>query len=59
MLTEDKQFYENLCKRELSDQEVLEAKSNFVGFFDLLFQIDKRLNEESNDQNNRNSNNTN
>ncbi|KKP79808.1 MAG: hypothetical protein A2271_02410 [Candidatus Moranbacteria bacterium RIFOXYA12_FULL_35_19] len=52
----DKQFYEKLSARELSDQEVFEAKSNFVGFFDLLLQIDKRLNEKNNEQDNRNSN---
>lgn len=56
MIQNDKQFYEGLCKQNLSDQEVFEAKSNFVGFFDLLFQIDKRLNEENNEQNNGNSN---
>lgn len=47
MLINDKQFYENLCDRELSDQEAFEAKSNFVGFFDLLLQIDKRINEKN------------
>lgn len=45
MVISDNQFYERLCKRELSNEEVFEAKSNFVGFFDLLVRIDKRLNE--------------
>lgn len=40
-----KEFYENLSGKKLSDQEAFEAKSNFVGFFDLLYRIDKR-NEE-------------
>lgn len=53
---DDKEFYEKLCSQELSDQEVFEAKSNFVGFFDLLYRIDKRLNEKNNEQNNGNSN---
>ncbi len=48
---QDKQFYEKLCARELSAQEVFEAKNNFVGFFDLLYRIDKRLNEKNNEQN--------
>lgn len=46
MLSDDKEFYEKLSKRELSEQEVFEAKSNFVGFFDLLYQIDKRTSED-------------
>lgn len=46
MLSNDKEFYENLSKRELSEQEVFEAKNNFVGFFDLLYQIDRRISEE-------------
>jgi hypothetical protein len=47
MLSTDKEFYEKLSKQELSEKEVFEAKSNFVGFFDLLYCIDKRLNESS------------
>ncbi|MFA6159977.1 MAG: hypothetical protein WC678_02720 [Parcubacteria group bacterium] len=50
MLSTEKEFYENLSKRELSEKEVFEAKHNFVGFFDLLYQIDKRLNECSDKQ---------
>lgn len=46
MPTNDKQFYAKLCGRELSSQEVFEAKSNLVGFFDLLFRIDERLSEK-------------
>jgi hypothetical protein len=40
MLSPEKAFYEKLSKKELSDKEVFEAKSNFVGFFDLLYCID-------------------
>ena len=43
----NKIFYERLCKRELSSQEIFEAGNNFVGFFDLLIQIDKRHSEGS------------
>lgn len=46
MKVSDKEFYETLSKKELSNQEVFEAKSNFVGFFDLLYCIDKRNNEK-------------
>lgn len=45
MITSNKQFYESLCNRELSGEEIFEAKNNFVGFFDLLVRVDKRLNE--------------
>lgn len=43
----DKEFYEKLSKKELSNQEAFEAKHNFVGFFDLLYRIDKRTNKQS------------
>jgi len=58
MLQEDKQFYENLAGKMLPDQEIFEAKNNFVGFFNLLFEIDQRLKEKTNDKDNRDSNNT-
>lgn len=45
MSVSDKEFYEKLSGKELAEQEVFEARSNFVGFFDLLYRIDKR-NEE-------------
>ncbi len=35
-------FYENLVQKSLTREEVLEARFNFVGFFDLLYRIDKR-----------------
>lgn len=35
-------FYENLAQKSLSREEALEARYNFVGFFDLLYRIDKR-----------------
>lgn len=46
MLSTEKQFYEKLSKKELSSQEVFEAKSNLVGFFDLLYQIDKKKKDD-------------
>lgn len=49
MLSEDKKFYEKLSKKELSDQEAFDARQNIVGFFDLLYQVDKRLTEEKKD----------
>lgn len=42
MCKSNKEFYEKLSKRKLTDQEAFEAKSNFIGFFDLLFRIDQR-----------------
>jgi hypothetical protein len=42
----NKEFYEKLSKQCLSDQEAFEAKNNFVGFFDLLYRIDKRNKEK-------------
>lgn len=56
MLSDDKEFYEKLSKKKLSDQEVFEAKSNLVGFFDLLFRIDKRLNEQNKENSNKTTN---
>ena len=52
MFSEDKIFYEKLAGKELSDQEVFEADSNFVGFFDLLLKIDNRIKNKNNEQNN-------
>ena len=43
----DKEFYEELSGKKLTDQEVFEANSNFVGFFDLLLKIDQRTNDKS------------
>ena len=33
--------YENLYKRNLSKEELLEANSNLIGFIELLIEIDK------------------
>ena len=44
--TSTKEFYSRLSGKELTDQEVFEARSNFVGFFDLLYRIDKRIEEK-------------
>ncbi len=38
----NKEFYEKLSGKKLTDKEVSESKSNFVGFFDLLLKIDER-----------------
>lgn len=46
----DDKFYSGLAGKELTAEEVFEAKHNFVGFFDLLYRIDKRLNEQNNDK---------
>lgn len=35
-------FYESVAQKQLSREETLEANYNFVGFFDLLYRIDKR-----------------
>jgi hypothetical protein len=58
MFSSDKQFYEKLSQRGLTDQEAFEAKSNFVGFYDLLYRIDKRLKEQNNERDNRGANNS-
>lgn len=57
MQPNDKQFYEELCGKELSDQEVFEAEGNFVGFFDLLYRVDKRNKGKNNDEHKRSTNN--
>ena len=56
MFSEKKEFYEKLSGKELSDQEVFEARDNFVGFFDLLLRIDNRINNKNNEQNRRSAN---
>ena len=58
MFSEKKDFYEKLAGKELSDQEVFEARDNFVGFFDLLLKIDNRINNKNNEQNRRSANNS-
>ncbi|HLM84246.1 MAG TPA: hypothetical protein VK254_03505 [Candidatus Bathyarchaeia archaeon] len=55
MLSEDKEFYEKLSKKELSKQEVYNARQNIVGFFDLLFEVDKRLEEDKQKKNKHDS----
>lgn len=39
MFSKKKDFYEKLSGKELFDQEVFEARDNFVGFFDLRIWI--------------------
>jgi hypothetical protein len=58
MFSNKKQFYEKLSQKELTDQEVFEARDNFVGFFDLLLKIDNRINSNNNEQYNRGANNS-
>lgn len=55
MLSSNKEFYEKLSKKKLSEQEVFEARQNIVGFFDTLFQIDKRLEKEKSEKNKHDS----
>lgn len=55
MLSPNKEFYEKLSKKKLSEQEVFEARQNIVGFFDTLFQIDKRLEKEKLERNKKDS----
>ena len=45
-ISKERQLYEKLSGCKLSDEEVIEAKQNFVGLFDLLYRIDKRKQEE-------------
>lgn len=49
-LKTDKDFYEELAQKRLSDEEVAQAKQSFVGFFDLLYQIDRRKKAEAKQQ---------
>lgn len=56
MSKSDQEFYQELSQKELTDQEAFNAKQNFVGFFDLLLQIDNRLKEKTNEQNKRGAN---
>ncbi len=46
MLDKDKQFFEELYQRALTEQEVFEAKYSLLGFFDVLSKIDQRLKRE-------------
>ena len=45
-ISKERQLYEKLSGCKLSNEEVIEAKQNFVGLFDLLYRIDKRNKEE-------------
>ncbi len=46
----DKEFYEELSGKKLTDQEVFEAKRNFIGFFDLLLKMDRRNKQKQNEK---------
>jgi hypothetical protein len=51
--------YEKLYGRKLTEKETKEARSNIVGFFELLAQMDKQRKEAINEkQNIRSSNNS-
>ena len=54
-IADEKPFYEKLSQKKLSDEEVLEAKQNFVGFFDLLYRINKREQEKALTKNEKSS----
>ena len=38
----DKQIYERLYGRELTNQEIFEVKQNLMGFFEMLIKLDKK-----------------
>ena len=42
-----KQAYEKLYGRSLSNHETFEINHNLIGFFNVLLQIDKRLNKSA------------
>lgn len=46
----DKEVLEMLSQSKLSDEEVVEARNNLLGFFETLYRIDKRLREEKHDR---------
>ncbi|MFA5986509.1 MAG: hypothetical protein WC819_04165 [Parcubacteria group bacterium] len=46
-IEDEKPFYEELSQKKLSNEEVIEANQNFVGFFDLLYRINKREKEKT------------
>ncbi len=48
----DKEFYEELSGKELTNQGVFEAENNFIGFFDLLLKIDQRNKKDVETKNN-------
>jgi len=37
-------IFEEDCGRKLTEEEVFDAAHNLLGFFDLLFKIDRRIN---------------
>jgi len=53
---EPKNCYERICKKPLSEKELFEAKSNLIGFLELLYEINKEtkivnLEEQNNEDN--------
>lgn len=43
---QDKQIMEMLCDKELTEQEVFEAKQDLLGAFGWLLEMDKKYNPE-------------
>ncbi|OGY30842.1 MAG: hypothetical protein A3A57_01125 [Candidatus Woykebacteria bacterium RIFCSPLOWO2_01_FULL_41_12] len=43
----DKQIYERLYGRELTNQEIFEVKQNLMGFFEMLIKLDKKQKSDS------------
>lgn len=41
---QDKQIMEKLCGKELSEQEVFEARQDLLGAFSWLLEMDKKYN---------------
>ena len=42
----DLDIYQKLYKRKLTEEELFEANSNLIGFFELLIEIDNDLKED-------------
>lgn len=45
-ISENLNCYEKLYQKKLDSDEVSEIKSNLMGFFKLLIEIDKKCNDE-------------
>ena len=41
--TSNKEVLEKLYRKQLSKQELFEAKTNLMGFFETLMKVDKRM----------------
>jgi len=45
--SQNKQVYERLYGRELTNQEIFEVKQNLMGFFEMLIKLDKKQKSDS------------